>query len=940
LADSFSFDGPQYVVGGGLNLVVDDNGNPWQKEGTETSDWVVDNVVVSPLANPLVGAASTKSVRFDMTGPFARLGMDLASPVLTGIVTLQWDVRNDVRLSGNSVCNFYMLNRSMAPGETPANADILWRLYAQNGGNFAAAQNGFFGLAGRGEFDAFGVFGDCRGQAPSFPDIYCNNAFSPQLLPEAQSANDRWYRVKMWYDLSDTVNPGRLIYAAIYDINCGSEIQIAEHHIINQLTPIKKWNNAGAAEIRAFQLRATGGVATDANPIDHRFWVDNVVIAAAPGFVMPSPIATPPTPTSILNADAGSQTAGTAFTLPTSAGDTPSITRSGANFYTSDSSNGLTTWSGGALSTFTDDMAEVDFDADGTGVLVADSAGALYAVANGTGSPGVGWRDLLRYDTGTGTWVIVTDGDVAGSTGNHSASLLTFGGTNHVVHAWTGAPEYPSLNTNGTRGPSLLNVGNRWAGACTEAFADGASGNQLYFLQQTDAAGNPISNNVQAYNAIYRAGYGIGCDGFNSLRVRLSTSARLLPWVTNADNGANVNRHNMEFEPARNRIWVLRAGGSNEIGIYDIATDRFGTLKVNRPGGAALAMDHADLQLSADGSQMYILSRGEPAVYGVSTNVVFTNVGACIVGANCSLLTPAACATAGGTYLGDNNSCPPPGACCNGSTCTIAYQVTCTAGGGTFRGANTLCSDYTNAAGGAFEDISATGTGISLGDDDSTNITIGFNFTHFGNTYSTVRVGANGYLSFSGGDGAESWVPRIGDAQEPNDLIAGLWTDLSPQVAPGSVKYEVRGVSPARRLIVQWTQVSQFTSGAPIDQNTFQIVLFEGSNNSEVRFGLLNEPSTTPLPAYQSGIENINGSQFKLVPTASILDNTSQQFAPTPNPCLCRADFNNSGSVTVQDIFDFLAAYFSNNLSADINNSGAVTVQDIFDFLALYFAGC
>jgi hypothetical protein len=55
-------------------------------------------------------------------------------------------------------------------------------------------------------------------------------------------------------------------------------------------------------------------------------------------------------------------------------------------------------------------------------------------------------------------------------------------------------------------------------------------------------------------------------------------------------------------------------------------------------------------------------------------------------------------------------------------------------------------------------------------------------------------------------------------------------------------------------------------------------------------------------------------------------------------PCL--ADVNASGSVTVQDIFDFLALYFSNHPRADINASGSVTVQDIFDFLALYFTGC
>jgi hypothetical protein len=42
----------------------------------------------------------------------------------------------------------------------------------------------------------------------------------------------------------------------------------------------------------------------------------------------------------------------------------------------------------------------------------------------------------------------------------------------------------------------------------------------------------------------------------------------------------------------------------------------------------------------------------------------------------------------------------------------------------------------------------------------------------------------------------------------------------------------------------------------------------------------------------------------------------------------------------VQDIFDFLAAYFGHDPRADFNQSGAITVQDIFDFLGAYFAGC
>jgi hypothetical protein len=46
------------------------------------------------------------------------------------------------------------------------------------------------------------------------------------------------------------------------------------------------------------------------------------------------------------------------------------------------------------------------------------------------------------------------------------------------------------------------------------------------------------------------------------------------------------------------------------------------------------------------------------------------------------------------------------------------------------------------------------------------------------------------------------------------------------------------------------------------------------------------------------------------------------------------------GGLSVQDIFDFLAAFFAGEFNADFNHSMTITVQDIFDFLAAYFVGC
>lgn len=60
----------------------------------------------------------------------------------------------------------------------------------------------------------------------------------------------------------------------------------------------------------------------------------------------------------------------------------------------------------------------------------------------------------------------------------------------------------------------------------------------------------------------------------------------------------------------------------------------------------------------------------------------------------------------------------------------------------------------------------------------------------------------------------------------------------------------------------------------------------------------------------------------------------------TVTPC-CRADFNKAGGISVQDIFDFLAAWFAGSPDANItaNGAGSPTAQSIFDFLAAWFRG-
>lgn len=79
------------------------------------------------------------------------------------------------------------------------------------------------------------------------------------------------------------------------------------------------------------------------------------------------------------------------------------------------------------------------------------------------------------------------------------------------------------------------------------------------------------------------------------------------------------------------------------------------------------------------------------------------------------------------------------------------------------------------------------------------------------------------------------------------------------------------------------------------------------------------------------------GGSYRCIVTSSACGSVTSAPAVVS---ACQADFNCSGAVTVQDIFDFLTAWFASDPRADVNASGSITVQDVFDFLSAWFAGC
>jgi hypothetical protein len=58
------------------------------------------------------------------------------------------------------------------------------------------------------------------------------------------------------------------------------------------------------------------------------------------------------------------------------------------------------------------------------------------------------------------------------------------------------------------------------------------------------------------------------------------------------------------------------------------------------------------------------------------------------------------------------------------------------------------------------------------------------------------------------------------------------------------------------------------------------------------------------------------------------------------SPTACPADFNGTGLLTIQDIFDFLNAWLAADPRADFNGVDGLTTQDVFDFLSAWLTGC
>jgi subtilisin family serine protease len=169
----------------------------------------------------------------------------------------------------------------------------------------------------------------------------------------------------------------------------------------------------------------------------------------------------------------------------------------------------------------------------------------------------------------------------------------------------------------------------------------------------------------------------------------------------------------------------------------------------------------------------------------------------------------------------------------------------------------------------SWNEISTKGTQLSLGDDSYTSVTLPFNFKFYAQSYTSVYISSNGFITFNS-SGANEWVnEQIPSSNWPNAIIAPFWDDL--------VSDKVYYYGNANNFIIQYQNVHKYSYGGDY---TFQIILYP---NGTIMYQY--KTMTGTLDNATTGIENETGTDGLQIAfnTSFIADNLAVSISIKPD---------------------------------------------------------
>ena len=205
---------------------------------------------------------------------------------------------------------------------------------------------------------------------------------------------------------------------------------------------------------------------------------------------------------------------------------------------------------------------------------------------------------------------------------------------------------------------------------------------------------------------------------------------------------------------------------------------------------------------------------------------------------------------------------------------------------------------------GAFD--SPGGNPIVLGDDDSRQVSLGFNFVFYGTSYSSVYVNSDGNLTFTASDTASS--PRdLGRFSGGPPRIGPFFTDLDPTNRGVVVRNEADGI------LFTWSNVPNWQSN---NSNSFSAKLFL-DGNIEFSYAARVDGRSAVVGispgSNQAGISPVDFSSN--LPTGSLTGTIGEVFSSQSGlseTALARLFFQ-----THPDTFDHLIVFLAFDFSLD-----------------------
>jgi len=171
------------------------------------------------------------------------------------------------------------------------------------------------------------------------------------------------------------------------------------------------------------------------------------------------------------------------------------------------------------------------------------------------------------------------------------------------------------------------------------------------------------------------------------------------------------------------------------------------------------------------------------------------------------------------------------------------------------------------------------GTPMNLGDDEVRSTQIGFNFEFYGESFSSAFISSNGLISFQYPVNGCCGGYNFNDPGNEYSIFA-VQTDLI-NIQTLNPYTKLIGEEGSRQYIIAWYDMPVFYDSA--FRSTFEITLFEGSNNVLINYGDVNNGGRF----FTAGIKGSNIDGYELIYTGSdgnSLDYTSYLFTPGSLP--------------------------------------------------------